>query len=543
MLNSPVHQQRACHRHALFLPYACVLALFMSNMFSMDRTALLGVFLIWILSVNVAFADVRINEIAWMGTALSGANEWIELANEGDAVVDLSGWKIVAEDGSPSITLLGTIAPNGYFLIERTDDTTVLDIPADEIASFGKGLSNGGETLYLKNASDTTIDTVSGGVDWANIGGNNSTKETAQRTSLGWVTGTPTPRMQNVGGNDETSPVLTNTTSTNASSSAAGLLTAAPADLVSKAPPNSSLYPRKEISVSAGDDERAFVGFPVSFTAMAKGLYDESIPYASYRWNFGDGATGEGEKVSHAYYFPGEYIATLEVFWGTLRNTDRVSIRVTEPEIVIARTLFGKDGFVELVNHSSREIDLSLWQLQSGTGTVFVLPLHTAILAGKSLFLPNLTTGLFENEKDIKLLFPNGTAANAPASRTESISLGMKGLSKTATGAAIKEVVPAQESPARPLSVKNTLAANDAAKETAATILWQRGVATNSASIGDLASDFSRELQWFFGIAGLLLIILAGFIIARSNDAPVSVAGEYAIIEDIIESKDGFAKE
>ncbi len=156
---------------------------------------------IWALCTSGASASVRINEIAWMGTAASSTGEWIELANDGGTQVSLSGWHLEATEGSPKIALSGVIGANGYLLIERTSDSTIPNVPADIVVSFGTGLSNAGETLVLKDATGMIVDTVVGGTNWKNIGGNNLTKQTAQRLegSLGgWITGMPTPRAANV---------------------------------------------------------------------------------------------------------------------------------------------------------------------------------------------------------------------------------------------------------------------------------------------------------------------------------------------------------
>lgn len=53
------------------------------------------------------------------------------------------------------------------------------------------------------------------------------------------------------------------------------------------------------------------VGSPVRFSA--EGTSDpQGLPLA-YAWAFGDGATGEGAEVAHAYEAPGEYAARLTV--------------------------------------------------------------------------------------------------------------------------------------------------------------------------------------------------------------------------------------
>ena len=44
-------------------------------------------------------ADVRINEVAWMGTLVSSNDEWIELYNTGSNEIDLSGWVLTVQMG------------------------------------------------------------------------------------------------------------------------------------------------------------------------------------------------------------------------------------------------------------------------------------------------------------------------------------------------------------------------------------------------------------------------------------------------------------
>ena len=74
-------------------------------------------------------------------------------------------WRLYSvTDEKPDISLSGTIAPNGYYLIERTDDNTVSDITADLTIAFGSGggagLSNNREILALTYASTTIDETV-----------------------------------------------------------------------------------------------------------------------------------------------------------------------------------------------------------------------------------------------------------------------------------------------------------------------------------------------------------------------------------------------
>ncbi len=115
--------------------------------------------------------SVIINEVAWGGTEASWADEWIELYNTSEMTFSLDGWLLKASDGDPTLALTGIIVPHGYFLIERTDDNTVSDVPADLILPFGNGLANTGETLLLIGPQGTVIDSVNAdGGPWPNGG-------------------------------------------------------------------------------------------------------------------------------------------------------------------------------------------------------------------------------------------------------------------------------------------------------------------------------------------------------------------------------------
>ncbi|MDP3975458.1 MAG: lamin tail domain-containing protein, partial [bacterium] len=102
-------------------------------------------------------APLVINEIAYRGTTASSSDEWIELYNTTSSPIDLDGWELVI-NGSSFIQLSGTIAPFDYYLLERTDDTTVADISADLI--YTGALADGGASLRLQKNGEL-IDQVS----------------------------------------------------------------------------------------------------------------------------------------------------------------------------------------------------------------------------------------------------------------------------------------------------------------------------------------------------------------------------------------------
>lgn len=121
--------------------------------------------------------DVVINEIAWMGTQASYTDEWMELYNNTDSAINLSGWSLASTDGTPSIALSGTIPGHGYFLLERTSDQTVSDIPADKI--YTGALEDNGEHLQLKDPTGQVIDEVDCSSKW--FAGSATTRATMER--------------------------------------------------------------------------------------------------------------------------------------------------------------------------------------------------------------------------------------------------------------------------------------------------------------------------------------------------------------------------
>lgn len=121
----------------------------------------------------------------------------MELYNSGTADIDLTGWTL-SDGGDINIALTGKIAPGAFWLLERTDNTTVSDETADQL--YTGGLSNSGEQLTLRDATGAIVDTAnaSGGA-WP--AGSAATHATVERKSglspdgkLNWLANATTPR-------------------------------------------------------------------------------------------------------------------------------------------------------------------------------------------------------------------------------------------------------------------------------------------------------------------------------------------------------------
>lgn len=121
--------------------------------------------------------EIVVNEICWMGNNNSSFDEWIELFNNTEKAIDLSGWRLIAQDASPKVNLKGLIAPKGFFVLERTDDQTLKEISADLI--YKGSLSNKGESLQLIDKQGRVVDQVNFSSGWPK--GNNKSKRTMER--------------------------------------------------------------------------------------------------------------------------------------------------------------------------------------------------------------------------------------------------------------------------------------------------------------------------------------------------------------------------
>lgn len=142
-------------------------------------------------------SDVVINEIAWMGTTDSANNEWIELFNNTSATTDLSGWTLQSSDGKLNIHLKGSISALGFYIMERTDNNSVIGVSADLI--YKGALTNTGMDLTLRDSAGNVVDEVRALNGWPS--GDNTTKQTMEQTaSLAWQTSKSpngTPKAQN----------------------------------------------------------------------------------------------------------------------------------------------------------------------------------------------------------------------------------------------------------------------------------------------------------------------------------------------------------
>ena len=330
----------------------------------------------------VSFAQVVINEIAWMGMAESANAEWIELYNTTSENIDLSGWGLYeAGGGTLIISLSKNISASGYFLIERTTPSVADPIVGinDVSGSFGgNGLINlpSGEFLVLKDASGNIIQSLDFSGGWP--AGDNTTKETMQWTGSNWIAASPTPGAvnntvsdtSNSGDSDSSGEVL----GASSSSSSSGTSSSGGSSTTNVSSPSSQL------EIIAGSDRTTSPGSPIWFQATIKKNTTSASP--ELNWSFGDGNVGVGPLVSHTYKYPGDYAVVLSARAGDIFSVSRLKVKVLQSDIAVS------DGgeYLEISNNGNTETNLFNWKVEN-KGKGFIFQPNTIILPKSSIKL------------------------------------------------------------------------------------------------------------------------------------------------------------
>lgn len=321
-------------------------------------------------------AAIVINEIAWMGTETSANDEWIELHNEGGSAVAVTGWTLT--DGmNLTIELSGTIDAGDYVVLERTDDSSAL---GSAFLIYVGALSNTGSTLKLVRDDGGIEDQVAGGENWENIGGDNTTKETAQYTTNGWITAAATPGTKNKTVDTVVTEVDDDDTISDKDDDS---------NNNGKHTPDKTLeLPDVELSLQIEGPKLVYVNQPVNFSVEPSGVGEVIMDSLSYTWNFGDLITAINQEVKHKYAHPGEYVMTVYASYARHEQAVRKLIKVLPVNLTLAKN---GQGDIMIHNDAKYEVDISGYLLKS-TGS-FRFPARSILLPAATIVVPKNKIG------------------------------------------------------------------------------------------------------------------------------------------------------
>ncbi len=149
------------------------------------RWLIFGVFPLLLVPGGV-FAQVIINEVAWMGIPVDGVDEkqwwryeFLELYNSGEQEVSLQGWKVELRSGEVldfTILLYGVLSAKEYFLVGASDK--ILGVHVNYATLSGK-FKNSGQRTVLKDFAGTMMEEFDAQGGW--FAGDNDLKLTMER--------------------------------------------------------------------------------------------------------------------------------------------------------------------------------------------------------------------------------------------------------------------------------------------------------------------------------------------------------------------------
>lgn len=122
---------------------------------------------------KVVLSEVLAQPVVSQGSTSTTANEWVEVYNGSSTAVDLFEWKIKdAATATDTIATTTLMLPSGGYLI-ITNSTTTADFwsfPLGTLVVYlkgpiGSGLNDGGDALYLYDASGAVVDAMSYGTN------------------------------------------------------------------------------------------------------------------------------------------------------------------------------------------------------------------------------------------------------------------------------------------------------------------------------------------------------------------------------------------
>ena len=377
---------------------------------------------LFIFRPNIAIAEVTptvfFSEVAWAGSSISPYDEWIELKNNTNYDIDLTGWQITNLNSSNQetvmITLSGTIIVNGFFLISNNSAThnfskgqSVLNITPDYINSQ-VSLSN--ERLQLKlyneSFSNGNLIDIAGNGSAPPAGSNNLHQSMSRKIPLmdgnlstSWyssnqssnfdqgVSDFGTPRAAN-----KSQPLLNGNCSP---------------QLIPKAK-NSHIACSGEISDYNGEEVEGNIN-------LLNNIYPLDITIG---WQWQQDINPQNND-SIELLITATNKSGLSTVYSIIVQTYSLSNKIIINEIFPAPSASsGNEEWVELFNEGQEDIDLYLWQLDdiiNGGSKPYTFPIGSIIKANDYLIMNKSQTkiALNNDNDDVNLIDPENNIVSS----------------------------------------------------------------------------------------------------------------------------------
>ncbi len=353
------------------------------------------------------FASVAINEILFDPAGTDTGLEKIEIYNPDAAAVDLGGWELYP-DGIGYFTFpSGFSLPSKSFAVIHLRASGTNDVQNLYHSSAASNMGNSSGSLALFRPGSRTKDTIVDFVRYHKAGA--AERKTWESTAVEagrWQAGTfvditsltegNSIGLTSDGGSGSTSAWKIYATPTiggaNAGTTAAP--PAAPLPPSPAPPPAPAGLAPPALRVVAGGDRIVLAGAVTPFRGQVFSHSGELVENARMLWNFGDGSFRDGRAVTHIYYFPGNYVVSLNGAVGEYTGSDYLTVTVLAPDLLITEIKLGADGFVELFNANDERLDLGGMSFTDERGAIFHINQGTLIGKGTAVSFPNVTTGL-----------------------------------------------------------------------------------------------------------------------------------------------------
>jgi hypothetical protein len=379
----------------------------------------LYLFLVLILSPQIIFAQIKINEIMYDLDGTDSGREWVEFYNTGDSV-DLSEYrflennvnhtlKVYEYSGNPENTT--NIKSGEYSIISDNPGKFLIDYPeySGILLDSAFSLSNQGENIAIVDSENNIIHSVNYSPEWG-AKGTGGTLQLKEGSNDNYIPATPTPGYVN-SNVIETEPDEDETDSDSSQNNSSSDTNNNTSDS-SHSNQNPLTFETETVNleIGAGRNRYGIINSPLKFKAISNSDKNSKI---DYEWSFGDAGSKTGTKPKYTYYKEGEYNVVLNAEYKEEEATTRTKVIIRNPEINIKLITSGKAVDILLENQSNFEVNLGgfyfILKDKNHKDQIFTIPGDTIVDAKSSILIANdITEFKFKNINTIYMYYPNG---------------------------------------------------------------------------------------------------------------------------------------